>query len=171
MNRGIFIGRFQPFHLGHLNDVKEALHFVDELLIGVGCSEESGTKKNPFSSKEREDMISLALKDENIFNYRIFPIPDFNDDEKWLNYIEDNLPKFDTVFISDKETYSEEWVERCFKGKYEIKKIKAVPNVAATLIRGMLTNGDDWKKFVTKSVASYINSIDGVKRIKKINKD
>ena len=81
-SRALFIGRFQPFHLGHLQDIKNALKEVDELVIGVGSTNERHTKYNPFSVKERKMMINLVLKKNIITNYTIFPIPDFNDDKK-----------------------------------------------------------------------------------------
>ncbi|MEM3766696.1 MAG: adenylyltransferase/cytidyltransferase family protein, partial [Candidatus Bathyarchaeia archaeon] len=31
--RGLFVGRFQPFHKGHLHVIKEILSEVDELVI------------------------------------------------------------------------------------------------------------------------------------------
>jgi len=34
--RGLFVGRFQPFHKGHLRAVKDILGKVDELVIVVG---------------------------------------------------------------------------------------------------------------------------------------
>lgn len=36
MTRGLFVGRFQPFHLGHLHVIKELLEKVDELIIAIG---------------------------------------------------------------------------------------------------------------------------------------
>ena len=82
MKRGLFIGRFQTFHLGHLLDIKNALKEVDELVIGVGSSIEKYTKYNPFSVEERLEMIDLVLHANNISKYTIFQIPDFHDDKK-----------------------------------------------------------------------------------------
>ena len=71
MKRGLFIGRFQPFHLGHLQDIINALKEVDELVIGIGSSNEKHTKYNPFSVEERIEMIDLVLPNNNIRNYTI----------------------------------------------------------------------------------------------------
>ena len=46
---GLYIGRFQPFHKGHLNVVEEALNHCDKLIIAIGSAQEFGTEKNPFS--------------------------------------------------------------------------------------------------------------------------
>lgn len=168
MKRGLFIGRFQPFHKGHLNDVKAALKEVDELIIAIGSSQESNTKKNAFSADERKNMIELALKKENITNYNIFNIPDFNDDVKWLEFIKSNLPTFDIIFMSDKNTTGEKWVESCFKDKFPIKKIHALKNISSTTIREFIIDNKPWNKLVTEEVAFYINKINGIKKIKDI---
>ncbi|MFZ0697114.1 MAG: adenylyltransferase/cytidyltransferase family protein, partial [Nitrososphaeraceae archaeon] len=41
MYRGLFIGRFQPFHLGHLATIKFALKTVEQLVITVGSADKS----------------------------------------------------------------------------------------------------------------------------------
>ena len=73
MKRGLFIGRFQPFHLGHLQDIKDALKEVDELLIGIGSSNEERTKENPFTVNERVKMADSVLLKNGISKYFIFP--------------------------------------------------------------------------------------------------
>jgi nicotinamide mononucleotide adenylyltransferase len=45
-----------------------------------------------------------------------------------------------------------------------------IPNVSATKIRDMMIKDEDWEKLVPNEVVSYIKKIDGVKRVKGINK-
>ena len=54
---GLLIGRFQPFHLGHLDALKFALSKVEKLWIGIGSSNKPNQKQNPFSADERKQMI------------------------------------------------------------------------------------------------------------------
>ena len=54
---GLYIGRFQPFHMGHLSIVKRALKECDTLVIAIGSSQENRTKKNPFTFEERKAFI------------------------------------------------------------------------------------------------------------------
>ena len=162
MKRGLFIGRFQPFHLGHLQDIKNALKEVDELIIGVGSSNEENTKENPFTLKERITMIDLVLLKYMISGYTIFPLPDFGDDKKWTEYIVNLLPKFDVVYTGN------EWTERCFKSKYKIKKVEIIEGISSTIIRDRMLKDKDWQRLVPKEVADYIRKINGVERVKKI---
>ena len=62
-NRGLFVGRFQPFHLGHLDAIEATLERVEELIIVVGSGEYSHSDKNPFTAGERVEMIRAALKE------------------------------------------------------------------------------------------------------------
>jgi nicotinamide-nucleotide adenylyltransferase len=59
--RGLFIGRFQPFHLGHLATVKFALKNVEELVIIIGSAQKSHELRNPFTAGERIQMIKDSL--------------------------------------------------------------------------------------------------------------
>ncbi|HDH28034.1 MAG TPA: nicotinamide-nucleotide adenylyltransferase, partial [Euryarchaeota archaeon] len=51
--RALLIGRFQPFHKGHLAVIKKILSEADELIIVVGSSQHRGAVENPFSADER----------------------------------------------------------------------------------------------------------------------
>ncbi|MAH33055.1 nicotinamide-nucleotide adenylyltransferase [archaeon] len=163
MTRGLFIGRFQPFHLGHLNDIKNALKEVDELVIGVGSSDEKHTKENPFTVKERIEMMDLVLPNNDIQNYTVFPIPDFHDDKRWVEHIETLVPEFDLVYTGNK------WTEKCFKKKYKVKKVKIIKGISSTIIRHKMIKNQDWKAIVPKETADYIKKINGVRRVKRIN--
>ncbi len=163
MTRGLFIGRFQPFHLGHLNDIKNALKEVDELVIGVGSSDEKHTKDNPFTVKERIEMMDLVLPNNDIQNYTVFPIPDFHDDKRWVEHIETLVPEFDLVYTGNK------WTEKCFKKKYKVKKVKIIKGISSTIIRHKIIKNQDWKAIVPKETADYIKKINGVRRVKRIN--
>ena len=57
VNRGLYVGRFQPFHLGHLGAIKEVLKEVDELAIVIGSAQYSHNPSNPFTAGERLVMI------------------------------------------------------------------------------------------------------------------
>ncbi|MFB6116062.1 MAG: adenylyltransferase/cytidyltransferase family protein [Candidatus Nanosalina sp.] len=71
-----FIGRFQPFHIGHKHVVEQ---FSDEeLVIVIGSAGESRTDENPLNSDEREEIIRECLPEIDIFH-----VEDFESDEEW----------------------------------------------------------------------------------------
>src|SRR5438128_7695089 len=74
--RAFFIGRFQPFHRGHLATVKRILESNDEIIVGIGSAQYSHTGENPFTAGERYEMIKRALHAQGIHTYPIVPPPD-----------------------------------------------------------------------------------------------
>ena len=53
----IYIGRFQPFHLAHMQTIKIALEHSDQVILALGSAQDERNIKNPFSALEREQMI------------------------------------------------------------------------------------------------------------------
>ena len=58
----VFIGRFQPFHIGHMDVVESALADADSLLILVGSAYRPRSWKNPFTYNERTAFIRNATQ-------------------------------------------------------------------------------------------------------------
>ena len=56
----VFIGRFQPLHLAHLEIMKRATALCDQLIVIVGSANQPRTYKNPFTFAERSQMIQDA---------------------------------------------------------------------------------------------------------------
>ena len=97
MTRTLFIGRFQPFHKGHLAMVKKILETSDEIVIGIGSAQYSHTGENPFTAGERFEMIKRSLDEEGIHDYHIVPIPDTHVHSVWVSHVKSLVPAFDTV--------------------------------------------------------------------------
>ena len=66
VKRGLYVGRFQPFHLGHLSAIKHVLEEADDLVIVVGSAQYSHNVNNPFTAGERLVMIRKALEEGRI---------------------------------------------------------------------------------------------------------
>ena len=79
--KALLIGRFQPFHKGHLQAIKKILKEANEVVIVIGSSQFKNTVENPFSAEERLEMIRQALKEEMISRYQVFKVPDINNDD------------------------------------------------------------------------------------------
>ena len=78
MTRALFVGRFQPFHHGHLHAIKLILEEADDMVIVVGSAQMSHELDNPFTAGERIEMIQAALRQANVDRerYMIIPIQD-----------------------------------------------------------------------------------------------
>jgi bifunctional NMN adenylyltransferase/nudix hydrolase len=59
----VFIGRFEPFHNGHLAVARLGLAKARKLIVLIGSADKPRTTKNPWSVAERTVMIQSALPD------------------------------------------------------------------------------------------------------------
>lgn len=155
---GLFIGRFQPFHLGHLATVKYALDHVDLLYIIVGSSQKSHESRNPFTAGERIIMIRNALISEGVdpSRYLIIPIPDAVGHSVWTAFIDQVVPHYDVVFSNDRLTlqlFREKGVESVEAPLYERSQF------SATEVRRRIMLGEDWKSLVPKAVVKLVEEI------------
>jgi nicotinamide-nucleotide adenylyltransferase len=165
--RGLFVGRFQPFHLGHLGAIKNALEHVNELIIMVGSAENSHSDKNPFTAGERVEMILSALREAHIdpSRYLVVPIRDVHIHATWVPFILSQTPKFDVVFTNEPLT------SRLFKEReYRVERIPFLQrhDYSATEIRKRILKGKNWESLVPKSVAELLVRIHGIERIREL---
>jgi len=122
MKQALFVGRFQPFHLGHLSVIKNALKKEDRLIIVIGSAEENHEPPNPFTSGERFQMIEAALDAEKIprSKYAIIPIRNVENFMLWTAHVDQYIPPIYKVYTGSKivkELYQN-------YGKYKIEDVK-----------------------------------------------
>jgi bifunctional NMN adenylyltransferase/nudix hydrolase len=86
-NVAVYIGRFQPFHNGHLALLKLALSAAEHIVVVIGSANQARTPKNPFTWKERAEMIKLALTDADRARISFLPVRDYYDDERWVDAV------------------------------------------------------------------------------------
>jgi bifunctional NMN adenylyltransferase/nudix hydrolase len=85
----VFIGRFQPFHNGHLKILREALTRSKRLILLVGSSNRARDIRNPWTYQERCDMINscLTLAEKSRIFYA--PLPDYlYQDGAWVENVQ-----------------------------------------------------------------------------------
>ncbi len=169
INRGVFVGRFQPFHKGHLRAVKDILGKVDELVIVVGSSQYSHTFDNPFTTGERITMIRRAMEEEGVSlaKYWTVPVPDVHVHMIWVAQVVGYTPRFDVVYTNEPLT------RRLFiEAGYNVKPVPFHKRkiYSSTEIRERMLSGEDWEELVPESVAEFIKEIDGVERLQDLAK-
>jgi nicotinamide-nucleotide adenylyltransferase len=101
--RGVLIGRFQPFHLGHLAVTREirAARPDDGLVLGIGSAQASYSWTNPFTAGERTEMIEAALEEAAIRGVSVVPVPDIDRHALWVAHVESLVPRFDRVYTNN----------------------------------------------------------------------
>jgi len=163
--RGLYIGRFQPFHYGHLRALEWILSRVDEVIIGIGSAQLSHTWENPFTAGERVEMIWRTLRSRKLLERCIISIiPDTNGMHSlWVSMVRLFTPKFDVVFTNDRLS------RRLFEEKgYRVEGIPFYKRelYSATRIRKLMLEGSAWKEYVPKEVVDVIEEIKGVERLR-----
>lgn len=167
MATGLFVGRFQPFHKGHLATVRFALGKVDQLVIVVGSAQKSHEPRNPFTAGERIRMIKESLDSDKIDAGRILiiPVPDVDVHSLWTRQVDMLVPKYDVVFANDPFTLM------LFRER-GVKTVEAPlvdrSEMQATEVRRKMTTGEKWESLVPAPVARIIKEINGVERVKAI---
>jgi len=162
---GLLIGRFQPFHLGHLDAVLFGLSRTDNLSIGIGSSNKSNERRNPFSAEERTEMIISSIESSMIDRLKIFDIPDVDNHEKWTFEIDQIVPKYDVVFSNDEFT----------KTLFEKRNIDVIPVVlkdrekfSGTNIRELITDNKNWQDLVLRGTRNVLEKINAKERLKNL---
>lgn len=168
MSTGLFIGRFQPFHLGHLDALKQALAGNDRIIIGIGSAEDNYTEDNPFTAGERFEMIEATLNAQGIKKekYVIIPIRNIRNFSLWASHVKLLCPSFETLY-----TGSHIVKELFIKHATDIRvvDIKFKREIHATDIRAKILAGDkSWEKLVPKEVAVYLKKHSAQARFKDI---
>ena len=159
---GFLIGRFQPFHLGHLEAIKFALSNVEHLHVGIGSSNKSHEERNPFTADERKEMILSSIDDVIGKRISLHYIPDVDDHSKWTNLVDEIIPEYDVVFSNDDFTH-ELYGKR---GKSIISvDLKSRSNLSGTNIRNLILTDQNWKEVVPSGTRDVLSQIDGKKRL------
>jgi len=165
MRIGLLVGRFQPFHLGHLEAVKYALDQSDYVYIVIGSAQRSHERDNPFTAGERIAMVKSALDGNGVdpSKWMAMPIPDADSHSLWVSTLKSMVPKFDIVFTNDALTFllfKEEGIE-----------VRAVPYLerskySASNVRSRILERKDWEGLVPPQVAKLVKKYGGVERVR-----
>ncbi len=167
--RGLVMGRFQPFHLGHLELVKQVLSECGGIIIAVTGSQFNYIEKDPFTSGERIEMIHESLKEAaiDLSQCYIVSIENQENNAMWASYLKTTLPRFEKVYSGN------DYVSMLLADSGFLvvpPKFLEREKYNASKIREMISQDKDWQSLVPQAVASVIKKIDGVSRIQTIAK-
>ena len=163
--RGLIVGRFQPFHNGHMELVRHIMKTFEpnELIVGIGSAQESYTLRHPFTAGERFEMITRTLLFERISRFVVVPIEDVNRHALWVSHVESLLPPFKQVYTNDPLN------RVLFKeAGYEVPELpKYNRNVyQGTEIRRRMIAGEEWRDLVPLPVCKVLEEIHAEERLR-----
>ena len=170
MRRGMIHGRFQPFHVGHLEYLKGAAARSDEVFVGITNPDPRRVREepadplrhlpesNPYTYTERLLMISEVARDEGIAVH-VIPFP-VNEPELWPAYVPPGVTQYLRLFS--------EWggtkLDRLREAGYEVVILDegAEKGISGADVREAMRGGGDWEPLVPPGVARVIRSLDRV---------
>lgn len=157
-------GRFQPFHLGHLEYLRGAASRSDEVWVGITNPDPARIKEeptdplrhlpesNPYTYAERLLMVKAAAADAGI-GVHVIPFP-VNEPELWDAYVPRDVTQYIRVFS--------EWggakLERLREAGYEVVVLDegAEKEISGADVRAALRDGGDWRALVPVGVARVL---------------
>ena len=166
---GLVLGRFQPFHLGHLEYVEAARSRCRRLFVGITNPDpesivatnsdpaRSLPMNNPFTFAERREMIEASLWDLGWSDrdFAIVPAPILHAD-RLLHYLPDSSDT--TVFLTVYDRWGEQKVQLMMELGYEVdvlwRRDHASRVASGTEIRRMMAaESENWQALVPDGVA------------------
>lgn len=106
----VYVGRFNPFHLGHAHVLERALRTSKLVVVLVGSSYKARTPKNPFSYEERKEMIEqwfrnyLTFGEGHCGELEIRPMRDFASNNKWIASVQSTVKSVITAHCTRNST-------------------------------------------------------------------
>lgn len=160
----LFIGRFQPFHRGHLVMVKLILEEHSGIRFGIGSSQYKDTEKNPFSFEERAVMIRSTMEKEGFEDYEIVAIEDLHNDKLWVDRVADLVPDLQVVYSNDPLTIRL-LQERGFDAR--VMPLVERDALSGTEVRKRMLEDRDWEALVPPTVRDVLVEMGGPERIRR----
>ena len=84
-NLGLYLGRFQPLHIGHTSVIDQMLQECEHIVIAIGSAQELLTERNPLDYYTRRYLIRRVYLGQ-LSRIHIRPIYDrqnYSEDSSW----------------------------------------------------------------------------------------
>jgi nicotinamide-nucleotide adenylyltransferase/phosphinothricin biosynthesis protein PhpF len=166
-------GRFQPFHLGHLEYMRGAAERCDELWVGITNPDPARVlpevsdparhlpESNPYSYDERLLMVKAAAADLGLDPERLHVIPfPVNEPDLWPAYIPEGITQYLRLFSA----WGGEKQERLREAGYEVVILDegVEKELSGADVRAAMRAGADWEALVPPGVARVLRALDRV---------
>lgn len=156
---GLFLGRFQPFHLGHLYSLHRALEVAEDVVVGIGSANVRDEQNNPLSYEQRKEMMKKVIEEEGLSErvIRIVGIDDFPSDDDWAREVENKVGEFQVVVgnnewtngVLEKKGYKVAWSGLHNRDRLEGVKIREL----------LRRESEEWKYRVPKYLTAMIEKL------------
>lgn len=160
----LFIGRFQPFHLGHLSALRWIAARCPKVIVAVGSAQKSYEPENPFTGAERKAMIKKQLGIAGLAKKCVLcAVTDVNDNSRWVSHVDANVPAYDAVYSNN--PLVRRLMERAGKRVFAIPFFRRAL-YDATKIRGRMREGKQWQDRVPEKVRGALAGMHAEERVR-----
>lgn len=165
-------GRFQPFHLGHLEYLSLAMQRGSHVVVGITNpslgrltgERTSGHRHradaNPYTWFERAEMVAASVAEAPAYaghTVRVVPF-DVSDPAVWTDF----LPRGAGHLVTLNEPWDQEKYRRFKEAGHPVEAIGGNPGrVTATEVRRRMAAGEDWRVLVPHGTAAVIDGLGG----------
>jgi nicotinamide mononucleotide adenylyltransferase len=162
-------GRFQPFHLDHLDLVKQGLAYGGAVVIGITNPDHRSLKAvsssahrhksnaNPFTFWERQQIISAVMKAFGVAadRFRIVPFP-LDEPSTWFGYI----PQATQQLVRAYSDWEAAKAAALRDGGYIVELIEGDParKISATEVRAAMAVGEPWQHWVPEAAVEILQA-------------
>lgn len=163
-----FIGRFQPFHLGHLEFIQQILSESSEVILIIGSSQANFTPHNPFTTGERIRMIrdSLIASKIRMEKVTMIHIMDEQNNYRWFSNLKSFSPPFTVLYTGN--VFIKLLLENENILLREPNFVKKEEYNGSNIRRLLAASDLQWKKLVPKAVTNIILELNGPERMRKL---
>jgi nicotinamide-nucleotide adenylyltransferase len=163
--RGLVLGRFQPLHHGHVALIRHGLERCGSVVVAIGSSTEPPSLRNPFTARERRQMVEAAFPREVAAGLvTLVDVPDLHDPPHYAKHALSLTGPVDAVFGNDESTLDLFAAEGL---RVEQPGFLDRATHEAKAIRALLAADDiAWRKRVPPAVAMLLMRWDAGKRLR-----
>lgn len=167
----VYIGRFQPFHQGHLYCVRQGLSIARQVIILVGSVNQARSNKNPWSFAERAYMIENSLSSKEKMRVIIDGIKDYASDQQWVAKVKSRVAELSmannprVALIGHRRDASSFYLD-CFSD-WTLVETGEYQSINATAIRTNYLNQGDIKH-VSEAVTWFLQEFKSRKIFKEL---
>lgn len=156
---GVYIGRFAPFHRGHLQTLEHGLDIAEHVLILLGSANQARNTRNPLTWEERQQIITLSLPEEYRDRVSFAPLIDFPYSEtRWNVEVQNAVYPFtqnDSTVLIGVEKDSTSYYLNEFP-MWDYSPVELLDNISSTDIRlHLFGGGPQWIKKLMSNQESY----------------
>lgn len=83
----VLIGRFQPWHNGHMALLQAALAQAQQVIVVLGSAHQARSPKNPFTWQERAAMVQSTLAPAERARVHCIPVRDHYNEARWVEAV------------------------------------------------------------------------------------